>query len=341
MNKAQKVNYLVKRLGIKKTIMHYLGKKDNEYICMYDHYYSKLKKDQYLNELCEWYDYALGRKSDCVTNPKTFNDKIQWMKLNCVDEIRTVCSDKFAVREYIKNAIGEDYLIPLLGKWDLFSDIDFDRLPQKFVLKSNTGSGRIIIVSDNQASNPTFLKRELDMWQRIPFGYNGMEIQYLPIVRSIIAEQYIEEMDGSLHDYKFHCFNGAPALVEFMGERDLVNHTSTETWCDINFNPLNIVEKLDGNFANYTGECKKPKNYDKMLEIVRILCEPFMYVRVDLYNLEGKILFGELTFTPDNGLDQWETEDTDEKIGRLLILDPQAKQTEENLLKQVHEFFEN
>ena len=126
MNKVQKVNYLVKRLGIKKTIMHYLGEKDNEYICMYDHYYSKLKKDQYLNELCEWYDYALGRKSDCIINPKTFNDKIQWMKLNCVDEIRTVCSDKFAVREYIKNAIGEDYLIPLLGKWDSFSDIDFE-----------------------------------------------------------------------------------------------------------------------------------------------------------------------------------------------------------------------
>ena len=179
------------------------------------------------------------------------------------------------------------------------------------------------------------------MWQRIPFGYNGMEIQYLPIIRSIIAEQYIEEMDGNLHDYKFHCFNGAPALVEFMGERDLVNHTSTETWCDINFNPLNIVEKLNGNFANYTGECKKPKNYEKMLEIVRILCKPFMYVRVDLYNLEGKILFGELTFTPDNGLDQWENEGTDEKIGRLLILDPQAKQTEENLLRLVHEFFKN
>ena len=99
-----------------------------------------------------------------------------WQKsTHCVDEIRTVCSDKFAVREYIKNAIGEDYLIPLLGKWDSFSDIDFDRLPQKFVLKSNTGSGRIIIVSDNQASNPIFLKRELDMWQRIPFGYNGIQ----------------------------------------------------------------------------------------------------------------------------------------------------------------------
>ena len=341
MNKVEKMIYLIKRLGIKNTIMHYFDIRNDEYECMYNHYYSKLSKDYYMNELCKWYDYALGKDEDCIFNPKTFNDKIQWMKLNYTDEIKTICSDKYAVREYIKNIIGEEYLIPLLGKWDSVSDINFDELSTKYVLKSNTGSGRIIVVSDNQSKDLIVLKKKLDMWQRIPFGYNGMEIQYLPIVRSIIAEQYIEEMDGNLHDYKFHCFNGAPALVEFMGERDLVNHTSSEIWCDINFEPLNIVEKLEGSFANYSGECKKPQNYDKMLEIVRTLCKPFMYVRVDLYNLEGKILFGELTFTPDNGLDMWEAKDTDEKIGNLLILDVDARQSEENLLKQVREYFGN
>lgn len=341
MNKVEKMIYLIKRLGIKNTIMHYFDIRNDEYECMYNHYYSKLSKDYYMNELCKWYDYALGKDEDCIFNPKTFNDKIQWMKLNYTDEIKTICSDKYAVREYIKNIIGEEYLIPLLGKWDSVSDINFDELPTKYVLKSNTGSGRIIVVSDNQSKDLIVLKKKLDMWQRIPFGYNGMEIQYLPIVRSIIAEQYIEEMDGNLHDYKFHCFNGAPALVEFMGERDLVNHTSSEIWCDINFEPLNIVEKSEGSFANYSGECKKPQNYDKMLEIVRTLCKPFMYVRVDLYNLEGQILFGELTFTPDNGLDMWEAKDTDEKIGNLLILDVDARQSEENLLKQVREYFGN
>lgn len=337
MKRLDKIFYLFHRLGLLGTVRHYIHKDDEEYEIMYNRYYKTLPEEKYLDELIEWYDYALNRKRDCILNPKSFNDKIQWLKLNDNSEIKTKCSDKYAVRNYISESIGEKFLIPLLGVWESFEEIDFSILPKKFVLKSNTGSGRIIIFDDNVDLEQ--LKDTVNKWQRLPFGYNGMEIQYLPIERKIIAEEFIEEMDGNLHDYKFHCFNGVPALVEFMGDRDLKRHTSSETWCDIDFNPLKIKEKESGNFTNYVANCIKPENYDKMVEIAKTLSAPFKYVRVDLYNVNGQIYFGELTFTPDNGLDIWEDAETDNNIGSLLSLNDNKKADADLIHNAVTELF--
>lgn len=334
MNKIAKFNYFVKRLGIKNTIKHYLGKNNNEYVYMYDHYYSRLKKDQYQNELYEWYDYAIGKNNDCITNPKTFNDKIQWMKLNCIDEIKTVCSDKYAVREYIKDSIGEEYLIPLLGEWDSFKDIDFDKLPKKYVLKSNTGSGRNIIVSDNASLNPIYIKKELEMWQRVPFGYNGMETQYLPIVRKIICEKLLDMNGPSVTDYKFHCFSGNPLIIECITDR--INNSHLETWFNIDWEKLDIIR--DDNISyNHTEIPTAPGNLDKMLKISEILAKDFLYVRVDLYQINGKIYFGELTFTPANGVHQWQGTKSQDLVGELLRLPYEDKLDDHEIEKIINE----
>lgn len=327
MNRYGKFSYLYKRLGLIGTLKHYLHFEFDEYEVMYNRYYKNLSQNQYLEELEAWYDYALNRNKFSLSNPVSFNDKIQWLKLFDNSDVKTVCSDKLLVRSYVSEKIGEDYLIPLLGCWDSYDEINFSNLPPKYVLKSNTGSGRIMVV--DSSVDVEQIKPILDKWQRLPFGYNGMEIQYLPIKRKIIAEQFIEEMDGNLHDYKFHCFHGIPALVEFMGDRDLINRTTSEIWCDINFNELSIKEKETSHCSNYKSSCAKPLNYDRMIEIAKLLSEPFKYVRVDLYNIDGKIYFGELTFTPANGLDVWEGNQIDERIGQLLDLSENSNVTEE------------
>lgn len=336
MKRFYNLFYLFKRLGLVGLFRHFFDEDFDEYRLMYIKYYSKLKEEDYLEELSSWYYYALSRNKNDIVNPTRFDDKIQWLKLNENSEIKTICADKYAVREYVKNILGEEYLIPLLGAWKAYEEIEFDKLPKKYVLKSNTGSGRLIVVDDN--TDKKKIEKLTNRWQSIPFGYNGMEVHYLPIERYIIAEQFIEEFNGDLHDYKFHCFNGTPALVEFMGDRDLEKLTVVENWVDVNFNPIDIKELTTQRIDSYDEKCEKPENYDKMVEIAKTLSKPFKYVRVDLYNVDGRIYFGELTFTPCNGVDVWEKEDTDAKIGQLLDLSGK-KMSQDEMNEKVQKLF--
>ena len=237
-----------------------------------------------------------------LNNPRTFNEKIQWLKLYDNSLLKTKLTDKYQVREWIKEKIGENYLVPLLGVWDGFDEINFDSLPDSFVLKCNHGSGMSVIVEDKNKIDKSKLKELFDYWMNINFAYNSLELHYKDISRKIIAEDYIEQNNGDLLDYKIHVFNGEPKIIQVIGQRNFLSNTAKECFFTPQWTPQDVKYHT---YDSYELLPEKPFNLDEMLEISRILAKGFKYVRVDLYNLEGRIKFGEMTFTSASGFTKW------------------------------------
>lgn len=316
-----KFEYYVKRFGFIGIIKQALSKfgliNFDVYNFLYERYYSKLKKEDFEDELIEWYKYRSLSDRNPLENPKTFNEKIQWLKINDATKLKTICADKYAVRGFVEEKIGKEYLIPLLGCWNKFEDIDFSKLPDKMIFKSTTGSARYKIIKDKKNIDYADLKKSMDSWQELPYGFAGMEIHYLDIERKIICEKLLD-MDGpSVVDYKIHCFNGKPLIVEYISDRK--NHSYRESWFDTDWNKLNIVMDSDS-AMNHEIIPNPPKNLEKMIEISKVLSKDFIYVRVDLYEIDGEIYFGELTFTPANGFDEWKGIKSQLLVGELLRL---------------------
>lgn len=301
---------------------------------LYEKYYSKLNKEDFEDDLIDWYKYRSLSDRNPLENPQTFNEKIQWLKINDATKLKTVCADKYAVRDYIEEKIGNEYLIPILGCWDKFEDIEFSKLPDKMIFKSTTGSARYEIIKDKSNIDYEYLKNKMDLWQKIPYGYIGMEIHYLDIDRKIICEKLLDMNGPSVVDYKIHCFNGKPILIEYISDRNGNSHL--ETWFDTRWNKVNIV-KNDNISFNHKDTPTPPENLDKMTELAEILAEDFMYVRVDFYQIEGKIYFGELTFTPANGIHIWKGEITQELVGNLLRLPYENDLDEEEIMNIIRE----
>ena len=271
---------------------------------------SRANPKDYPNILKKWYYKKLGKPLN-LENPTTFNEKIQWLKLNDSTPEKTLLADKNLVREYIKEKIGEEYLVPLLGVYSKFDDIDFAALPDKFVLKCNHGSSMNAIITDKSSINIKKLKTKFDTWMRENFGFvKGLQLHYNNIPHKIIAEEYIGTEDDYPDDYKIFCFNGKPALIEY--------ETNRKKQVSANFFYTNWQQL---NFKYYLPVCnkeiKKPSKLSKMLEIAKILSKGFKFVRVDLYSQEDKIYFGELTFTPGNGISKFPS-NIDVELGNLL-----------------------
>ena len=241
------------------------------------------------------------------------------MKLYDSTYEKTRFADKYLVREWIKETIGERYLVPLLGVWDRFEDIDFDKLPENYVLKCNHGSGMNLVVKNNLDKEKA---RELfDKWMNTNYAFRaGLEMHYADMPRKIIAEKYIEEMDGSLYDYKIHCFGGEPKFIQCIGDRDLKKHTGYQMNYDTEWH------ELDWTFEDYPRfpyEVAKPVCLDEMLDVAKKLSAGFSYVRVDLYEIKGNVLFGEMTFTPASGNYRYQgsfTRDVDMRLGEMIEL---------------------
>lgn len=330
--KTYKIKYYLRRLGLFGTLKHLLSKLNvldfNTYEYLYENYYRFLKEDNFENELIEWYKCRIGENINPLENPKTFNEKIQWLKLNDYDDLKTICADKFLVREYVAKKIGESYLVPIYGCWNNFEDIDFSELPNSMIFKSTTGSARYKIINNKNDINFTELKRLMDSWNSLPFGYAGMEIQYLPIERKILCEKLLDMNGPSVVDYKIHCFNGRPLVVEYISDRNSNNLPYLETWFDTNWNKLNILMK---NGYNHSVTPSPPKNLKLMLNISQILSKDFLYVRVDLYEINGKVYFGELTFTPANGTDAWLYKSSEILMGKLITLPFEDEKSDEEI----------
>lgn len=247
--------------------------------------------------------------------PKTFNEKLQWLKLYYRNPLMTKCADKVAVREYIKEKIGEQYLIPCIGVWDNPNDIDFDKLPDKFVLKVNWGSGQNIIVKDKSKLNIRETRRQLAKWMRPESNHYFMSFEwcYKDIKPKIIAEEYIEQMDGNLLDYKIFCNDGEPNFLFVAIDR---NKDLRFNFYDLDFKQLPFKQY----YENSNKAIKKPKQFQEMLDVSAILSKGFPHCRVDFYILDNKLYFGEITFYHFNGMKKFEPQEWDRRLGDLLKL---------------------
>ncbi len=243
-------------------------------------------------------------------NLRTYTEKMQWEKIYDKNPIKTTLTDKYAVREWVEGKIGKDYLIPLIGVWDSFENIDFDLLPKQFVLKTNHGTGTNLIVKDKYKINMRRAKRMFDDWMKTDYAFtNSLQLHYRDIKRKIIAEKYLETNLGELQDYKFLCFDGKPCFCWV----DLGRYSKhTRTVFDMNWK-LQPWTQASYGIANY--DIPMPKNFDMMIDIANILSKGFSHVRVDLYNIDGKIYFGEMTFTNGSGLDPIIPKEYDKVLG--------------------------
>ena len=253
----------------------------------------------------------MGREPDLV-NPKRFTDKLEWLKAYDSTFLKTMCADKILVRDYVKDKLGEDISIPLLGVYDKFNDIDFSKLPKDYVMKTNHGSHTNIIVR-NRNINKASAKKQFENWLSKDWSWWGYELHYIPIKRKILVEKYMDNGPGGLIDYKFWCFNGKPKFFTINGDNGHggINHY------DFNRNLLNISRN------DYPADPNKkwnmPKNLEKMKEYAEKLSKDFKFVRVDFYEINGKVYFGELTFIPGAAYIKWKHNE-DFELGEMLDL---------------------
>lgn len=262
-----------------------------------------------------YYRLRVGRKLN-MNNPTTLNEKLQWLKFNYRFPLQSIVSDKLLVREYVKDKIGEKYLIPLIGSWKKYDDIDFSLLPEKFVLKCNHDSGGLVVCNDKEKLNHIEAKRKIEKSLNSNFYYIGREYQYRNIKPMILCEKFISDNGNVPMDYKIYCFNGVPDVILVCKDRFSKNtHRASYYFFDHewNFLPLN---KGDDNIRNV--DLPKPKNLDEMIEIAKKLSKDFVFARIDLYNVDGKIYFGEITLSPNSGFDPDIKYETDLMFGQKL-----------------------
>ena len=260
------------------------------------------------------YYRVFGKKLN-LDNPKTYNEKLQWLKLNYRPAILSSLVDKNEVKHYVAERIGNEYVIPTLGVWNSFDEIDFNFLPDQFVLKCTHDSGGVAIVKDKANMKKEAIKKKLSAAQKRNHYWSGREWPYKNVVPRIIAEPYLEDKTThELTDYKFFCFNGTVKAVMVATERQ-TGHTKFD-FCDTNFQHLPFRWGHD----HSSQELKKPQGFEAMLEVAANLSSCFPHVRVDLYNVEGKIYFGELTFFHWSGMCPFEPEEWDKKFGEWMDL---------------------
>ena len=252
-----------------------------------------------------------------LKNPQTFNEKLQWLKLYDRNPEYTKMADKYEVREYIKEKIGEEYLIPLIGVYDKFDDIDFDKLPNQFVIKCNHDSGGLIICKDKNRLDIETARKKINRSLKTNYYYSGREWPYKNVKPRIIIEKYMEDSNKSdLIDYKLFCFNGIPKIVLVCSER-FSSSNMCETWFDMNWKLIDMTES--GHRVDST--ISKPKQLKKMVELSKKLSKNIPFIRVDWYEIGDKLYFGELTFYPASGFEKFEPKEWNKKIGDMLSID--------------------
>lgn len=235
-------------------------------------------------------------------NPQNLIEKIYWLQINSDTSLWTKYADKYLVRDYIRECGFDDILPILYGKWDNANDINFDKLPSSFVLKTNNGCGTNIIVRDKSKLNKKSTIKRLNQWLSIPYGYAAAQIHYTRIKPCIIAEEFLVNnysFSSSLIDFKIWCFHGVPECILVVFDRE--DNKYLLSLYDLNWN--NITHgNFDSNYKNISyKEIPKPESLEKMIEIAKILSLDLPQVRVDFYDIEGKPYFGEMTFSTGFG----------------------------------------
>lgn len=251
-------------------------------------------------------------------NPRTFNEKLQWLKLYNRQPLYTTLVDKVKVKEYVANIIGEEYIIPTLGVWERAEDIDFEKLPDKFVLKCNHNSGTgMCICTDKSKLDFDKVRQGLKRGLSENYFLVNREWPYKDVPRRILAEKYIEQTtERPLDDYKFFCFDGEPRYCQVIKDR-----TTQETidFFDMDWNHQDFIG-LNTQAVHATMSIPRPETFERMKDIARKLSEGKPFTRVDLYEVDGKQYFGEVTLFPMSGFGHFTPNNIDEMMGEMLHL---------------------
>jgi len=298
----------VKKLNIKRLL------KNPKYILYYIDQKLKIRiKDETYLKLR--YELMMNKKLN-LNNPRTFNEKLQWLKLYDRNPNYTKMVDKHEVKQYIENIIGKEYIIPTLGIYDKFEDINFEELPNQFVLKCTHDSGGVVICKDKENFDYCNAKKKLNNSLKNNYYYSAREWPYKNIKPRIIAEEYMEDKNsGELEDYKFMCFDGKVKCSFTCTERYSKDGLKV-TFFDLDWKKM----PFERHYPASDKEIKKPLNYECMIKLSEKLSKDIPFVRVDFYEVNGRIYFGELTFFPGSGYEEFEPEEWDEKLGNMLEL---------------------
>ncbi len=250
--------------------------------------------------------------------PKTFNEKLQWLKLYNRKPEYTTMVDKFAVKKYVADIIGEEHIIPTLGVWNSFDEIDFNSLPNQFVLKTTHGGGGggVVICKDKNTFDKQKAKRILHKSLNGDIYWSYREWPYKDVPRRIIAEKFMTNKGKDLEDYKIHNFNGEPRFIlvcsNRYGKGAMIDDFYTPEWT--------LMDVRRPGHPNSEKATPPPTQLKKMLELSRILSKEIPFLRTDFYIIDNKIYFGELTFFPASGMSKFEPEEWDSTIGSWLQL---------------------
>lgn len=252
-----------------------------------------------------------------LKNPRSYNEKLQWLKLNCKRQEYQDLVDKISSKDYVARRIGKEYIIPTLGVWDNVDDVNWGALPRQFVIKCSGDSGGVVVCKDKESFNIEEAKKILQKgWEHNYYVYNR-EYPYRYIRNRIIAEEYMEDESGyELKDYKIFCFDGEPKYLFVATDRQKNNVDTKFDFFDLNWNHIPVRNGHPNSFT----PIDQPKNFDRMIEIARLLSQGMTHVRVDLYNCDGRIYFGELTFFHWSGMTAYEPREWDYIFGDYIKL---------------------
>lgn len=271
--------------------------------------------EKYLKRL---FKYAMGKELN-LKNPQTFNEKLQWLKLYNRKPEYTTMVDKYAVKEYVANIIGEEHIIPTLGVWNSVHEIDWDSLPNQFVLKTTHGGGGcdVIICKDKATFDKAVAMEKLNKSLKRDIFWKFREWPYKNVPKRIIAEKFMTNNGKDIEDYKIHSFNGSPLFILVCSNRygngAMIDDFYTPEW--------KLMDLRRPGHPNSTIPTKAPLQLKKMLELSEILSKNIPFLRTDFYVINDRIYFGELTFFPASGMSKFEPEEWDERIGNWLVLE--------------------
>jgi len=249
-----------------------------------------------------------------LDNPMSYNEKLQWLKLNERNSSYTNLVDKYEVRNFIEKKIGNDYLIPIFGVWNDVADIDFDELPNQFVLKCTHDSGGLVICKNKDKLDINKAKKKIKKSLKHNYYWGQREWVYKDVKPRIIAEKYmVDESNMELNDYKFFCFNGEVKALFVATDRGIDTRFD---FFDLEFNHMPFMQ----HYPNANKLINKPKGFEKMIELAKTLSKDIPHVRVDFYDINGRVYFGEMTFFHFSGWEKFDPDYYDQIFGSWLQL---------------------
>jgi hypothetical protein len=265
-----------------------------------------------------------GRKMN-LKNPTRFNEKLQWLKIYERKNIYSKMVDKYSAKEYVSNLIGSEYIIPTLGVWDSFDDIDFSELPNQFVLKCTHDSGGLVICRDKKALDLSKTRAKIEKSLKKNYYFSGREWPYKNVKPRIIAEKYMEDNDSQeLRDYKFYCFDGIPKFL-YLSQGMEKHETARIDFLNLKWEKEPFYRE---DYKRFDRIPPQPEKLDEMIELCKKLAGDIPFLRVDFYQINHKVFFGELTFSPGSGFSEFVPDEWNEIIGSWITLP--SKKSEEH-----------